>query len=127
MTSVGIRHLLEHERLAAVLAVEDLAVVTSASTSAARTCSIPTPAGRRAGCCRSPWSGRTSRPPDAYATAALAMGAAGPAWTAALAGCDAMCVTADGRVLSTPGFSATAAGRQIGNTGVEALVRSPML
>jgi hypothetical protein len=33
------------------------------------------------------------------------MGAAGPAWTATLAGYDAMCVTSDHQVLSTPGFA----------------------
>jgi thiamine biosynthesis lipoprotein len=42
---------------------------------------------------------------DAYATAAFAMGAEGPAWTATLDGYEAMCVTADQRVLSTPGFA----------------------
>ena len=41
---------------------------------------------------------------DAYATAAFAMGAAGPAWTARLRGYEAMTILADGRVLSTPGF-----------------------
>jgi thiamine biosynthesis lipoprotein len=41
---------------------------------------------------------------DAYATAAFAMGADGPAWTATLAGYEAMCITSDRRVLSTPGF-----------------------
>ena len=43
---------------------------------------------------------------DAYATAALAMGPAGPAWTAGLDGYEAMTVLEPGRVLSTPGFSA---------------------
>ena len=42
---------------------------------------------------------------DAYATTAFAMGADGPAWTASLAGYDAMCITSDHRVLSTPGFA----------------------
>jgi len=41
---------------------------------------------------------------DAYATAAFAMGAAGPAWTARLRGYEASTILADGRVLSTPGF-----------------------
>jgi FAD:protein FMN transferase len=42
---------------------------------------------------------------DAYATAAFAMGADGPAWTASLDGYDALCITSDRRVLSTPGFA----------------------
>ena len=41
---------------------------------------------------------------DAYATAAFAMGEAGPAWTARLDGYEAMTILADGRVLSTAGF-----------------------
>lgn len=41
---------------------------------------------------------------DAYATAAFAMGEAGPTWTASLPGYDAMCITYDHRVLTTSGF-----------------------
>jgi thiamine biosynthesis lipoprotein len=43
---------------------------------------------------------------DAYATAAFAMGAAGPRWTAKLTGYEAMTILADGTVLSTAGFPA---------------------
>ena len=42
---------------------------------------------------------------DAYATAAFAMGVAGPAWTARLRGYEAMTLMADGRSLRTPGFA----------------------
>ena len=43
---------------------------------------------------------------DAYATAAFAMGTAGPAWTARLPhGYDACTILADGRVLSTPALA----------------------
>jgi len=42
---------------------------------------------------------------DAYATAAFARGAEGPPWLAGLEGYDAMCITSDHRVLSTPGFA----------------------
>jgi thiamine biosynthesis lipoprotein len=42
---------------------------------------------------------------DAYATAAFAMGARAPEWTASLpSGYEAMTILADDRVLSTPGF-----------------------
>ena len=64
--------------------------------------------GRRAAraCCRSRSSAPISRTADAYATAAFAMGVEGPAWTAGLAGYDALSILADGRVLSTPGVDA---------------------
>jgi thiamine biosynthesis lipoprotein len=107
---VGIRHPDDTGQLAAVLAVEDLAVATSGEYE--RGAHIVDP--------------RTGRPPsgllsvtvvgpdlaraDAYATAAFAMGADGPAWTATLAGYDAMSITSDRQVLTTPGFARHRAG-----------------
>jgi thiamine biosynthesis lipoprotein len=44
---------------------------------------------------------------DAFATAAFAMGEAGPSWTARLVGYEALTILADGRVLATPGFPGT--------------------
>ncbi len=101
---VGIRHPEDHGSLAAVLAVEDLAVATSGAYE--RGAHIVDP--------------HTGRPPegllsvtvvgpdlgtaDAYATAVFAMGAAGPAWAAGLDGYEALCITADHRVLSTAGL-----------------------
>ncbi|TML12593.1 MAG: FAD:protein FMN transferase, partial [Actinobacteria bacterium] len=41
---------------------------------------------------------------DAYATAAFAMGAGGPQWTARLSGYEAMTILADETVLTTGGF-----------------------
>jgi FAD:protein FMN transferase len=41
---------------------------------------------------------------DAYATAAFAMGAGGPAWTRGLRGYEAMTILAGDVVLYTPGF-----------------------
>ena len=64
-------------------------------------------AARRA--CRSPSSGPTSPTADAYATAAFAMGEAGPRWTAGLRGYEAMTILAGDRVLTTPGFDALTA------------------
>jgi len=43
---------------------------------------------------------------DVFATAAFAMGLAGPAWTARLRGCEALTLLEDGRSLGTPGFPA---------------------
>ena len=50
---------------------------------------------------------------DAYATAAFAMGEAGPAWTAGLEGHDAMTILPGGRVLSTPGLLRHCAGGSV--------------
>lgn len=46
---------------------------------------------------------------DAYATAAFAMGAAGPEWTLGLSGYEAMTILAGETVLTTPGFPVAAA------------------
>ena len=110
---IGIRHPHRRDRLAAVLTVRDGAVATSGTYE--RGAHITDP--------------RTGRPPsgllsvtvvgpdlgtaDAYATAAFAMGADGPAWTAGLDGYDAMTVVAGDRVLSTPGFARRCAGASI--------------
>ena len=103
---IGIQHPVERDRVAAVIETDDLAVATSGAY--ARGDHVLNP--------------HTGRPPtavlsvtvvgpdlaaaDAYATAAFAMGAAGPYWTARLRGYEAMTITADRRVLSTPGFPA---------------------
>ena len=50
---------------------------------------------------------------DAYATAAFALGAEGPAWTAGLDGYEAMTIVPGDRVLSTPGFARHCAGASI--------------
>lgn len=47
---------------------------------------------------------------DAYSTAAFALGPAGPAWIAAVAGYESFTVWADGRVTATRGFPATVFG-----------------
>ena len=75
-------------------------------TRAATTSSTRTRAGRPRASSRSRSPARTSATADAYATAAFAMGLAGPAWTARLRGYEALTILADGRVLSTPGFPA---------------------
>ena len=101
---VGIQHPLALDGVAAVIEATDLAVATSGEY--ARGPHVLDP--------------HTGRPPrdvlsvtitgpdlataDAYATAAFAMGAVGPHWTARLRGYDAMTILVDERVLSTPGF-----------------------
>jgi FAD:protein FMN transferase len=102
---VGIRHPEDPARLAAVVAVEDLAVATSGAYE--RGSHIVDPhTGRPAGGLLSVTViGPELGTADAYATAAFAKGLDGPAWTATLRGYDAMCITADHHVLTTAGFA----------------------
>jgi thiamine biosynthesis lipoprotein len=102
---VGIRHPEDPERLAAVVAVEDLAVATSGAYERGSHIFDPHTGRPPAGLLSVTIVGPELATADAYATAAFAMGADGPRWTATLAGYDAMCITSDRRVLSTPGFA----------------------
>jgi thiamine biosynthesis lipoprotein len=102
---VGIRHPLELDMIAAVVAVEDLAVATSGEYERGVHILDPHTGRPPSGLLSVTIVGPDLATADAYATAAFAMGEGGPAWTAALAGYDAMCVTADREVLSTPGFA----------------------
>jgi FAD:protein FMN transferase len=102
---VGIRHPEELDRLAAVLAVEDLAVATSGEYERGPHIVDPHTGDPPSGLLSVTIVGPDLATADAYATAAFAMGADGPDWTASLAGYDAMCITADHCVLSTPGFA----------------------
>jgi thiamine biosynthesis lipoprotein len=101
---VGIQHPLIGDRLAAVLAVSDLAVATSGSY--ARGEHVLDPHTRRPsrGLLSVTIVGPSVATADAYATAAFAMGEAGPEWTAGLEGYEAMTILQDERVLETPGF-----------------------
>jgi FAD:protein FMN transferase len=99
---VGIRHPLIADRVAAVLAIHDGAVATSGGYERGEHIVDP----------------HTGRPPegllslsvygpdltivDAYATAAFAMGMAGPAWVARQPGYGALAVTRDERIVWTP-------------------------
>jgi thiamine biosynthesis lipoprotein len=101
---VGIAHPMQRQSVAAVLQVDDVAVATSGAY--ARGDHVLNP--------------HTGRPPvdvlsvtivgpnlataDAYATAAFAMGARGPEWTADLPGYEAMTIMSDESVLTTGGF-----------------------
>jgi thiamine biosynthesis lipoprotein len=102
---VGIRHPLELDRLAAVLAVEDLAVATSGEYEQGAHILDPHTGEPPSGLLSVTIAGPDLGTADAYATAAFAMGADGPAWTATLDGYDALCITADQQVLTTPGFA----------------------
>jgi thiamine biosynthesis lipoprotein len=102
---VGIRHPLERDRLAAVLEGTDLAVATSGEYERGRHVIDPHTGRPPEGLLSVTIVGPDLATADAYATAAFAMGADGPAWAAGLAGYDALCITADQRVLSTPGMA----------------------
>ncbi|HEY8285292.1 MAG TPA: FAD:protein FMN transferase [Chloroflexota bacterium] len=102
--SIGIQHPLLRDQLAAVVAITDQAIATSGAYE--RGSHIIDP---RTGCPPEDILSVTVVGPDlatadAYATAAYAMGKAGPAWTARLAGYEAMTILADQTVLSTMGF-----------------------
>jgi FAD:protein FMN transferase len=104
---VGIQHPQQRDKLAKVVECRDLAVATSGAY--ARGDHVLDPHSGRApeALLSVTVAGPVLGTADAYATAALAMGARGPAWTARLPhGYDALTITADGRVLSTPGFPA---------------------
>jgi FAD:protein FMN transferase len=102
---VGIRHPEQPERLAAVLAVEDLAVATSGQYERGAHILDPHTGAPPEGLLSVTVVGLDLAVADAYATAAFARGAEGPPWLAELEGYDAMCITSDHRVLSTPGFA----------------------
>jgi thiamine biosynthesis lipoprotein len=107
---VGIRHPEETGKLAAVLAVEDLAVATSGEYERGAHIVDPRTGAPPVGLLSVTIVGPDLARADAYATAAFVMGADGPAWTATLDGYDAFCITADRRVLTTPGFARHRAG-----------------
>ena len=107
---VGVRHPVELDRLAAVLAVEDRAVATSGQYERGPHIVDPHTGAPPTGLLAVTVVGPDLATADAYATAAFAMGADGPRWTATLDGYDALCITSDHRVLSTPGFARHRAG-----------------
>ena len=105
---VGIRHPLDAHALAAIVEADDLAVATSGLYE--RGGHIVGPAGRvPEGVLSVTVVGPDLGIADAYATAALAMGVEGPAWTLGLEGYEAMTILADERVQTTPGFPAVTA------------------
>jgi FAD:protein FMN transferase len=102
---VGIRHPEDLERLAGVVELEDLAVATSGEYEQGAHIVDPHTGRRPTGLLSVTIVGADLAKADAYATAAFAMGEDGPEWTATLTGYDALCITSDHRVLTTPGFA----------------------
>ncbi len=101
---VGVQHPLQRQSVAAVLHVNDLAVATSAAYARGKHVLNPHTGRAPADVLSVTVVGPELATADAYATAAFAMGAGGPEWTARLSGYEAMTIMADETVLTTGGF-----------------------
>ncbi len=102
---VGIRHPLEHHMLAAVLEGKDIAVATSGEYERGKHVLDPHTGHAPSGLLSTTIVGPDLATADAYATAAFAMGEAGPEWTARLDGYEALCITETQALLTTPGMN----------------------
>jgi thiamine biosynthesis lipoprotein len=116
---VGIQHPYERDKVAAVVEATDLAIATSGAYARGDHVLDPHTAKAPTGVQSVTIAGPELATADAYATAAFAMGAAGPDWTARLDGYDAMTVLTGDVVVTTPGFRRlqSAAARAISSVG----------
>jgi thiamine biosynthesis lipoprotein len=103
---VGIQHPRVPDRLAAVVEATDLAVATSGAYKRGEHVVDPHTARPPTGVLSVTIVGPDLTTADAYATAAFAMGEAGPEWTRGLQPYEAMTILADDRSLSTARFPA---------------------
>ena len=101
---VGIQHPRERGSLAAVLELGDLAVATSGAYARGAHVVDPHTGAAPPDVLSVTVVGPDLATADAYATAAFAMGARGPSWTARLQGYEAMTIMVDEAVLTTGGF-----------------------
>jgi FAD:protein FMN transferase len=101
---VGIQHPLLHDKLAGVVALCDGVVATSGAYERGEHVLDPHTHNPPGGVLSVTITGPDLATADAYATAAFAMGAAGPDWTARLRGYEALTILADHQVLSTRDF-----------------------
>jgi thiamine biosynthesis lipoprotein len=101
---VAIQHPHVRRGIAAVVGANDLAVATSGQYERGEHVLDPHTGAAPRGVLSVTIAGPVLATADAYATAAFAMGTDGPAWTATLAGYEALTILADGTVLSTLGF-----------------------
>ena len=101
---VGIQHPQIRDKVAAVVEATDLAVATSGAYARGEHVVDPHTGRPPAGLLSVTVTGPDLGTADAYATAAFAMGVGGPEWTRRLRPYEAMTITDDGSVLSTPGF-----------------------
>jgi thiamine biosynthesis lipoprotein len=101
---VGIRHPRQGDRLAAVLAVHDAAIATSATYERGDHILVPATHRPPRGLVSLTVVGPSLTIADAFATAGFAMGREGLAWIAERAGYEAFGITDDDRVAWTPGM-----------------------
>jgi FAD:protein FMN transferase len=101
---IGIQHPRVRDKIAAVVEGNDLGVATSGAYARGEHVVDPHTGRAPAGVLSVTIVGPELATADAYATAAFAMGEAGPEWTASLGLYEAMTILADHRVLLTPGF-----------------------
>ena len=105
---VGIQHPLQRDKVAAVVVASDLAIATSGAYARGQHIVNPHTGRPSTGVLSVTVVGTDLASADAYATAAFAMGEAGPPWTARLFGYEAMTILEDQTVLSTRWFPAVA-------------------
>jgi len=101
---VGIQHPVELGGIAAVVEANDLAIATSGAYLRGEHVLDPHTGRPPSGVLSVTITGPELATADAYATAAFAMGEAGPEWTASLGLYEGMTILAGGRVLLTHGF-----------------------
>jgi thiamine biosynthesis lipoprotein len=101
---IGIRHPLEHDKVAVVLAARDLAVATSGEYERGAHVIDPHTGRPPTGLLSATIVGPDLAVADAYATATFAMGESGPAWSSTRPGYETLCITAGHEVLSSPGL-----------------------
>lgn len=102
---IGIRHPRLAGKVAAVLAGRDLAVATSGTYERGPHIVDPIRGGAPSGLLSVTVSGPQLAFADAYATAAFAMGSAGPGWMSRLAGHAGLAITTSERVVWTKGMN----------------------
>jgi thiamine biosynthesis lipoprotein len=100
----GIQHPLLHDRIAAIVESNDLALATSGAYIRGEHIVDPHSGRAPSGVLSVSIAGPDLATADAFATAAFAMGEAGPSWTAMLRPFEAYTILADETTLVTPGF-----------------------
>jgi thiamine biosynthesis lipoprotein len=101
---IGIQHPYVRDRVAVVVSANDLAIATSGAYERGDHIIDPHTGRPPIGILSVTVVGPDLATADAYATAAFAMGLAGPGWTARLHGYEAMTIRGDETVLSTMAF-----------------------
>jgi FAD:protein FMN transferase len=103
---LGIRHPEQADRVAAVLAIRDVAVATSGAYERGEHIIDPRSGSPPSGLLSMTVVGPSLTFADAYSTAAFVMGERGAAWVAGIDGYDALAITTQRRTVWTPGLEA---------------------